>query len=185
MEPATERQRARALAAFPAGLEGGMLGALWMLASMGVISAWRQTSFWTPENLMATAFDRHAAIRGGFGLGTISGLALYLALYSLLGGLFALAVGGRLPRGRVFLAAVAGAVCWYFLSFRWLWKSLLPLVSLLHVEQSTIVGHVVYGAILGQFPVRMMSAATPPAAPVTVPEAVAAEPAPPETRSEP
>ncbi|MBZ5728596.1 MAG: hypothetical protein LAP87_26895 [Acidobacteriia bacterium] len=185
MEAATDRPRANALSAFLAGLEGGMLGALWMLAFMGLYAEWRLTSFWTPENLMATAFHRHAAIRDGFGAGTVSGLALYLAVYSLLGALFALAVGGRLPRARVFLTAVAFALCWYYLSFQWLWKSLLPLVSLLHVEQSTILGHVIYGAVLGQFPVRMMRGVAPPAATVAAPEPVAAEPAPPETHPEP
>ena len=80
---------------------------LWMLAWMGASSAWQQRSIWTAENLFATAFYGGSAIGPGFGRGTVSGLALYLLLYSLLGAAFAAVVRGRLPRGKMLLAARA------------------------------------------------------------------------------
>src|SRR5262249_50980141 len=105
MEPATERPPAGALSAFFAGLQAGMLGVLWMLAWLGISAAWQQRSFWTTENLMASAFYGREAIHSGFASQTLAGLALCLALYSLLGGLLALAIRDRLPRLRTLLVS--------------------------------------------------------------------------------
>jgi hypothetical protein len=158
MEPATERRPAGALSAFLAGLQAGMLGVLWMLAWLGISAAWQQRSFWTAENLMAIGFFGAGAIHSGFASRTLSGLALYLALYSLLGGLLALVVRDRLPRLRTLLLSIAFAVSWYYLSFHVIWKSIMPLVALLHVERATVLGHLVYGTILGRYP-RLLAAA--------------------------
>jgi hypothetical protein len=129
-----------------------MLGACWMLLWLGVSDVWQQRNFWTTENLMASAFYGEAAIRSGFAARTLSGLALYLVLYSLLGALLALAVGDRIARVRVFLVSLLFALIWYYFSFRLLWKSVLPLVALLHSAPSTSFGHLIYGAVLGRYP---------------------------------
>src|SRR5215831_13564305 len=152
MDAATEIPPARGPAAFLAGLQAGMLGVLWMLGWFGISAAWQQRSFWTAENLMASSFYGTSAIHSGFAVQTLSGLALYLALYSLLGGLLALAVRDRLPRLRTLLVSIAFAIGWYYLSFHVIWKSIMPLVALLHVERSTVLGHLVYGTILGRYP---------------------------------
>jgi len=44
------------------------------------------------------------------------------------------------------------AVGWYYVSFRVIWNSLMPLIALLHVERTTAFGHLIYGAILGRYP---------------------------------
>src|SRR5689334_5528611 len=98
MEPATESQRPTRLSALSAGLQAGMLGVCWMLLWLGVSSVWQRRSFWTAENLMASAFYGDLAIRSGFAARTLSGLALYLLIYSTLGALFGLLVNDRLPR---------------------------------------------------------------------------------------
>ncbi|HEV3202512.1 MAG TPA: hypothetical protein VGZ73_31680 [Bryobacteraceae bacterium] len=152
MDPATDRCRASRLEATSAGLQAGMLGACWMLLWLGVSDVWQQRNFWTTENLMASAFYGEAAIRSGFAARTLSGLALYLVLYSLLGALLALAVGDRIARVRVFLVSLLFALIWYYFSFRLLWKSVLPLVALLHSAPSTSFGHLIYGAVLGRYP---------------------------------
>ncbi len=114
MVDATERRPANALSAFLAELQAGMLGVWWMLAWMGAGAVWQRRSFWTPENLMASVFRGNAAIRPGFVAGTVSGLALYVLLYSLLGAGFAMARRGRLPLPppRLALASVAFALLW-------------------------------------------------------------------------
>jgi hypothetical protein len=151
MDAATESQTAKArLATLLAGLEGGTVGVLWMLTWLGVSSVWQQRSFWTPENLMATAFDRNSTLAPVFTWATCGGLALYLLIYSVL--------------GATFLWAVVFALAWYYLSFRWIFKFALPLVALLHVEHSTVVGHLLYGTMLGRYPVyvqRLMGMAPP------------------------
>ena len=117
MPTATERRSAKSLSAFLAGLQAGMVGVWWMLAWMGASAVWQRRSFWTPENLMASVFYGNAAIRRGFAASTVSGLALYVLLYSLLGAGFAMAVAGRLPRLRLALASMAFALCWYYAAF--------------------------------------------------------------------
>jgi len=175
------RRPARFLPLFLSGLEAGMLGAIWMLAWMGLSSLWQRRSFWMAENLMATAFRRDAPLSGAGS--TFPGLALYLLMYSLLGALFALVVRNRLPRVRVLLAGMLFGLAWYWLSFQWMWKSVMPVVALLHVEQSTMLGHLVYGTVLGRYPVYLARLEREPEPAVAMvapaeptPEEVAAEP---------
>src|ERR1700739_980087 len=102
MEAARDSGGKSRLLAASAGLQAGMLGACWMLLWLGVSDAWRRRSFWSAEDLMASAFYG-ADIRGGFSGRTLSGLALYLLIYSLLGALLAAIAGARVPRLRIFL----------------------------------------------------------------------------------
>ena len=177
MDAASQREVAKLrLATFLAGLEGGTVGVLWMLAWFGVSSMWQQRSFWAPENLMATAFDRNASLAPGFTWATCGGLALYILLYGLLGAAFSSLVRDRVPQTRVMLLAVIASLCWYYFSFRWAFKLVLPLVALLHVEHATLVGHLLYGTMLGRYPLyvhRLMNTA-PPAPVETPPEEPAA-----------
>ena len=141
-----------------------MVGVWWMLAWMGASAVWQRRSFWAPENLMASVFYGNAAIRRGFGVSTVSGLALYVLLYSLLGAGFAMAVGGRLPRPRLALASIAFALCWYYVAFHLVAKAVSPLVVLLDTERTTFLGHALYGVLLARFPVYLPRAAEPPVA---------------------
>jgi hypothetical protein len=161
MPTATERRSASSLSALLAGLQAGMLGVWWMLAWMGASAVWQRHSFWTPENLMASVFYGNAAIRPGFSASTVSGLALYVLLYSLLGAGFAMAVAGRLSRPRLALASIAFALCWYFAAFHLLAKAVSPLVVLLDTERTTFLGHALYGVLLARFPVYLPPAALP------------------------
>jgi len=95
MDATTETRATGTLTAFLAGLQGGMVGVLWMLAWLGVSATWQRRSFWTAENLLASAFYGDTAIRDGFAFSTLSGLALYLLVYSILGALFAAAIRER------------------------------------------------------------------------------------------
>jgi hypothetical protein len=152
MTSAREDRAADALSVLLAGLQAGVIGVSWMLAWLGTSAAWHRSSFWTAENLLASTFYGSAAIRSGFSRTTVTGLALYFVLYGLLGGLFAVVVPLRLAQARLFLLSVAAALLWYYASFHGIWKSIGPLVVLLHAEQPTILGHVIYGAILSRFP---------------------------------
>jgi hypothetical protein len=185
MDPATESQPAEAgqaaklrLATCLAGLEGGTVGVLWMLTWLGASSVWQQRSFWAPENLMATAFDRNSTLAPAFTWATCAGLALYVLIYSLLGAAFSSVVRQRVPRRRVMLLAVIFAIAWYYFSFRWTFKLALPLVALLHVEHTTLIGHLLYGTMLGRYPAyvhRLMNTAPPAPAIAEVEETPAAE----------
>jgi hypothetical protein len=147
----TERE-ASALSAGLAGLQAGMLGALWMLAWLGIDSLWDRRGFWSNENLFATFFYGDDAVRAGFGVKTLPGLALYLIVYSALGFIFASAVRNRFRPLRTLLAALIFSLGWFYLSFHVLWKSAMPLVYLLYADRPMIVGHLIYGACLARFP---------------------------------
>ncbi|HUP04237.1 MAG TPA: DUF6789 family protein [Bryobacteraceae bacterium] len=144
-----------------AGLQSGMAGALCYLAWMGAASKYEQSSFWTSENLMASVFYGGDAIRGRFTSSTLSGLALYLLLYSLLGAGFAAAFQDRMPRPRLALCGILFGLGWYWISFGMLWKYAAPLIPLLHAERPTVWGHMLYGAVLARYPRYLPRARAP------------------------
>ncbi|MBV9747152.1 MAG: hypothetical protein JO099_25605 [Acidobacteriia bacterium] len=151
MVPSADKPLGR-LTTLLAGLQAGMVAVLAMLAWMGLSAAWQQRSFWTSENLLATTFYGGRTLQGGFSTSTVSGLALYLLVYSTLGCLFALAAGGKLRKTTLLLAGIVIGLGWYYVSFRFLWKSVSPLVSLLHPVRPTIFGHLIYGVMVARFP---------------------------------
>src|ERR1019366_9519186 len=150
----TPHRPADGLAVFLAGLQAGMIGIGWMLAWLGLSAMGQPRGFWAAENLMASVFHGDAAIRRGFGFSTLSGIALYLLIYSLLGS--------------------------YWLWFRALGRAAMPLVWLLHPENSTVFGHVIFGASIARFPAYLpkpdQPVAAPPGEEPPVPEAPAPEP---------
>jgi len=164
METATRRPRTGTLPLLLAGLEAGMLGVLFMLAWLGLSAKMQGRSFWTAENLMASTFYGGRAIRSGFAQRTLSGLALYLLLYSTLGAVFAALLSDRLPRFRILLLSVVFALGWYYLAFHVIWRSLAPLMVLLYSAQPMILGHLVYGTFLGRYPAHVPKAIMEPAA---------------------
>jgi len=152
MDPATERRATGAISAWLAGLQAGMMGAIAMLAWLGISAEWHNRSFWSAENLMASAFWGPDAVRSGFGFRSVAGVALYLLIYSLLGAMLALVVRDRVPPLRALLVGILFGLGWYYLSFHWIYEKALPLVALLHVERQTMLGHLLYGAFVGRYP---------------------------------
>jgi hypothetical protein len=160
------------IAAALAGLQAGMMATLAMLLWMGISAVWQRRTFWTSENLLATTFYGSRSLHNGFSTSTVSGLALYLLLYSTLGCLFAYALGKREPSPRLVLTGMAAGMVWYYLSFHLLWRVVGPLIPILHAVTPTILGHMIYGAGIGRFPHFL------PAAPAPPPSEPAPEPAP-------
>jgi hypothetical protein len=83
---------------------------------------------------------------------TFSGLALHLTLYSLVGVMFALAVRDRAGRLRATLIGIIAALAWYYLMFGFIWKAVNPTLALYSPDRSMLIGHLLYGGILGKFP---------------------------------
>jgi hypothetical protein len=142
-----------------------MIGICWMLVWLGLSAKGLRRSFWTAENLMATVFHGDAAIRRGFGFSTLSGLALYLLIYSLLGAGFATVVRNRFTGLGTVLLGVLFSVGWYWLWFRALGQKTMPLVWLLHAENSTVLGHVLFGVLIARFPAYLPKQAPAPVPP--------------------
>jgi hypothetical protein len=167
-----ERRPANALAILLAGLQAGMIAVLWMLAWMGVSAMWQRRSFWSAENLMASLLTGSPAIRNGFSGSTLSGIALYMLIYSLLGAIFASLVRDRFTSKGRLLLGIFYSVGWYTLFFRDLGRTLMPLVWLLHAERATVFGHVIFGTLLARFPNFLPGAAPAPTAETGSSEAV-------------
>jgi hypothetical protein len=165
----TAHRPANPLELFLAGLQAGMIGICWMLAWLGLSAMQQRRSFWTAENLMATVFHGGSAIRRGFGSSTLSGIALYLLIYSLLGAMFASAARTRFTGLGTVLLGVLFSLGWYWLWFRAIGQTVMPLVWLLHAENSTAFGHVIFGAWIARFPAYL------PKLPQPAPETPAAE----------
>jgi len=170
MDRAPDSRPPRSSASLLAGLHAGVIGALWMLVWMGVSAEFGRHSFWGPENLMATAFDREAPILAGFFSGTITGLALYIAIYAILGALFALGTNRYLPPFRILLLSLAFSLIWYYVSFHGFFRTLIPLLARLHVERTTVVGHLLYGTFLSRFPIYLDRWDRPPRPPIPITE---------------
>lgn len=153
-----------------AGIQAGTVGALILLGYLALDSAWHRRSIWTVANLLASTFYGESAFRQGFAASTSTGVALLLLLYGILGLLFALVVRDHGTRTRVLLAGLIYGTGWFFLSFDILWKHVNPMVQIYSPDRAMLVGHLLYGGVLGRgFPVYLQSirgeavAATPEA----------------------
>ena len=141
-----------------AGLQAGVMGALLMLLWLGLSSTWNRRTWrglWTIPNLMASTFYGDSALRRGFASTTFSGIALHVLVYAAIGALFGLLVRGHGSRLRVLLFGVLSGVAWYYLAFGLLWKNLNPLVPLYTPDRPMLVGHLLFGGVLGRFPVYL------------------------------
>lgn len=123
-----------------------------MLAWVAFASLWYGRSVWTVPNLLASTFYGEPALRRHFGLPTVSGLALHVCIYGVVGAGFGLLVRDRFSVARTVVLAVLWAVAWYYFSFGIFWKHVNPLVILYVHDRPMLVGHLLYGALLGAFP---------------------------------
>ena len=141
-----------------AGIQAGVVGALILLGYLALDSKWHSRSIWTISNLLASTFYGESAYRPGFGARTSAGIALLLFLYGVLGALFGLVVRDHSTRMRVMLAGVIFGTGWFFLSFDILWKHINPLIKMYSPDRAMLVGHVLYGGVLGgRFPAYLKS----------------------------
>jgi hypothetical protein len=164
-----EFMRPRAHAAL-AGWQAGMFAALAMLVWLGLTSAWYRHSFWNAADIMATTFYGPAALGQGLAWSTCSGIAFYLIVYSLFGALHGWVMEGAGNRRRLMLIGMLAGGAWYYLWFGLLWMRLNPLVSLYTHDRPMLLGHLLYGALLGRFPAYLARRA---ASPTGAPEPVA------------
>jgi hypothetical protein len=142
-----------------AGLEAGIVAALVLLGWLALASAWYRRSIWTAANIMATTFYGEAALGRDFTSRTVAGFALYLVLYGIIGALFGLTLAGRAASFRITLIGALVGLGWYYLSFAIVWQNINPLILLYTHRGPMIVGHAVYGGLLGRFP-RYLHTAT-------------------------
>jgi len=155
METATQIAPPGSASRFLAGLQAGLLAVIVMLGWLGASAMWNGHTFWTAANQMATIFHGNEAIGSGFSPATPSGIAVYVIAYSLLGAAFAVCAPRRLTVLGEMLVGVLVSIAWYWLWFRALGRTVMPLVWMLHSERSATFGHVIYGVLLARYPLYL------------------------------
>src|SRR6185369_7940851 len=98
-----------------AGIEAGILGGLFIMAWLALLSVMQGRSIWSISNLLASTFYGEAALRRGFRWSSLSGVALQLVMSAIAGLLFGMAASGIASRSRVMFLGVAAGLAWYFL----------------------------------------------------------------------
>jgi hypothetical protein len=155
----------REVDALLAGLEAGIVAALFLFGWPALASAWHRRSIWTAANIMATTFYGEAALGGNFNSRTVAGLALYLVLYGIIGALFGLTLASRDASLRITLIGVPVRLGWYYLSFAILWRNINPLIPLYTQSGPIIADHTFHGGMPGRFPRYLNTLAVGGAAP--------------------
>jgi hypothetical protein len=128
-----------------AGLQAGVLGGVAMLAWLIVSAPWRQQPWWAFPNLMASGLFGEAVFRLGFGVASLSGIALLLVMAGILGSIFALLVPESISRFRFVLLAVATGLVWYYATASRAVNQWAPLVPLYTPKVLLYCAHLIYG----------------------------------------
>jgi hypothetical protein len=147
-----------------AGLQAGVVGALFMIVWSMAGSLWSRRSIWTIPNLYASNFYGSRAYTNQFVRSSWSGLALMLAICGLGGILWGLLGSVLWKDERKPLLALFGAMAGllvYYVLFSAIWRHANPLMFLYSPEPETQIGYVIWGLALARSPVysrRMGSA---------------------------
>lgn len=135
-----------------AGVESGVIGGVFMLAWLALLSLFQGRSIWSVPNLLASTFYGEAALRRGFRWTSLSGVALHLIMTAMAGLMFGLAVSGIASRSRVMLLGFASGMVWYFLWLGFFWKLMNPIVPVYGSGGGMLLAHLGLGYFLGSFP---------------------------------
>lgn len=141
-----------------AGLETGVLGGLAMCAWFLGSSVLGGRSPWILPNLAASLLYGRAVLRSGFGVPSVAGMALILVLAGLCGMFFGLVIRRHSGVTRVRLLAILAALVWYYFSEMLFWSRLGVIAGVQVAPAVVLIGHLVYGFVLGRYPVRLAAA---------------------------
>jgi hypothetical protein len=140
-----------------AGIEAGVLGGLAMLCWMVTAAILERRPLWTIANVLGAAFYGGQAFEPGFGAPALAGLALHTFTAGLLGLLFGLLVGNSSNRPRVALLGVLAGLGWFYLAQAIIGHRAGVWGLLYGPPRTTVLGHVLYGFVLGGYPGRLRS----------------------------
>jgi len=135
-----------------AGVESGVIGGVFMLAWLALLSPLQGRSIWSIPNLLASTFYGEAALRRGFRWTSLSGIALHLIMTASAGLVFGLAVSRIESRSRVMLLGFVAGMTWYFLCLGIFWKLVNPIVPVYGAGGGMLLAHLGLGYFLGSFP---------------------------------
>lgn len=140
-----------------AGIEAGVLGGLAMFGWLAISSLLDLHSIWVVPNLLGSTLSGRPVLQQGFGWPAVVGLGLHLFVAGLIGMLFGLAVGDSRNRLRVTLLGVIAGLVWYYFSQILFWRKLGAFVMIYSPPRPMLLGHLLYGLVLGWFPSGLRS----------------------------
>jgi len=141
------------------GIETGVLGGAAMFGWLAASSLLDMQSAWVIPNLIGSTLYGRPALQRGFGWVTLSGLGLHLFVAGLVGLLFGLVVGDSRNRVRVTLLGVVTGLAWYYCSQSLFWGKLGVFIMIYSPPRPILMGHVLFGLVLGWFPSGLRSLA--------------------------
>jgi len=136
-----------------AGLQAGIVGAIFMILWTAIGSFWTRRSVWTIPNLYASTFYGSRAYVNGFTRGSWSGVALMVVICGIGGLVWGLFWGllGREDRRYflVFFGAIAGLAA-YLILFKLVFRAVSPLIPLYAPDAQIRIGYLVWGIALSR-----------------------------------
>jgi hypothetical protein len=134
-----------------AGLQAGIVGALWMFACFAMAAIWNGRSIWAIPNLFSSAFYGDDAYQDEFLRSTWAGLAVIIVAYGLMGAVWGCFWGDRRRPLLSFFGALTGlAVCFVFFDF--VWPKVNPMIPLYAPVRQLQLAHIVWGMMLAKSP---------------------------------
>jgi hypothetical protein len=140
-----------------AGIEAGVLGGLAMFGCLAISSLLDLQSIWVVPNLLGSSLYGRPVLQQGFGWTAISGLGLHLFVSGLIGMCFGVVIGDSRNRLRVALLGVIAGLVWYYFSQILFWRKLGAFVMIFSPPRPMLLGHLLFGLVLGWFPSGLRS----------------------------
>jgi hypothetical protein len=134
-----------------AGLQAGVLGALFMLAWIMIGSVFDRRSIWVVPNLFASTFYGADAYRNEFLHSSWAGVAVFIAIYGALGILWGCMWRDESRPRLTLYGALFGIVVYYAL-FHFVWRRANGLIVLYAPVRTIALAHVLWGMILAKSP---------------------------------
>jgi hypothetical protein len=132
-----------------AGLEAGMLGAIYMIVWLMLGSRLARRSIWDIPNLFATTFYGPMAYEGQYFRSSWSGVALIVAICGLGGMLWGLVWRDDRQPFLTLFGAIAGLAV-YFVFFDFIWKWVNPEIPMYAPFRQLQIGYILWGMALGR-----------------------------------
>ena len=154
-----------------AGLQAGIVGAIWMFGCFVVAAFWSGGSVWSVPNLFSTTFYGDFAYQDEILRTTWAGMALIIVIYGLLGALWGCFWKAERKPLLTFFGAITGLAI-YYLFFNFVWQYASPLIPLYAPVREMQVAHILWGAALAKSPgyaMRIAAAGLPPEPPAVPP----------------
>jgi hypothetical protein len=134
-----------------AGLQAGIVGALWMFLCFFVGAIWTGSGIWSVPNLFSTLFHGEYAYQNEFFTSTWAGIALIFVIYGAIGALWGMLWRGRRPPLFSFAGAIMGMVI-YYLFWDFIWPHADPLIADYAPLREVQFGHILWGLALAKSP---------------------------------